>query len=495
MAEGHGIFVVNFECSALESDQLLVASMEGREELSRPFEFRLVVTPKDELPLLFEDFDAILAGTATISFGPEREHPIQGAVREIGLLPIAYGAETAYEMRFVPRFVDLKLTRGSWIHQDKTPEDIIKAAFALGGDGALQAGDDFEFQLEGQYLPREYVVQYEESLFDFISRQAEHWGIFYFFDPLAEADKLVFADMNTVFPQLEGFESIGFELRTGTTLTESIRAIGVRQQVVEAQVSLRDYNYRIPSVELVTGLTPVDESGVGDVHVTGDHFWTPDEGGMLTTVRSQELFGQKRRMYAKSTVRGLRAGHRFTLTGAEPEMHGLAREYVVVAVTHHYRKSDEVSGGQELPYSNELELLPYEVAFRPHRLTPKPKILGVMHAKIDSEADDDEVNVPVDEWGRYKVVMPFDVAGETGGRSSCWIRMATSAGGSGYGFAQGLHVNTEVLIFHIDGDPDRPVIAGAVSNFEQPAEVRQENANQLTMASRQGIRIVFNDAK
>src|SRR5690606_30565025 len=124
--------------------------------------------------------------------------------------------------------------------------------FAIPGDTALRDGHDFEFQLEGQYLPREYVVQYEESLFDFISRQAEHWGIFYFFDPLAETDKLIFADMNRAFPQLEDFESIDFEVRSGTTLTESIRSIGVRQRVVEAQVSLRDYNYRIPSVELVT---------------------------------------------------------------------------------------------------------------------------------------------------------------------------------------------------------------------------------------------------
>jgi type VI secretion system secreted protein VgrG len=199
-------------------------------------------------------------------------------------------------------------------------------------------------------------------------------------------------------------------------------------------------------------------------------------------------------MNAKTTVRGLRAGHRFALAGAEPEGYGLAREYVVVAVNHSFRTGGEINS-ETLPYSNEVELLPYEVAYRPPRLTHKPKIYGVMHAKVDSEADDDEVNVPCDEFGRYKVVMPFHVTGETGGRSSCWIRMSTSAGGSGFGFAQGLHVNTEVLIFHIDGDPDRPVIAGAVSNFEQPAEVRRENANQLTMASRQGIRLIFNDAK
>lgn len=492
MAEEHSSFRVHFACSALDEDQLRVIHMSGREEISRPFEFRVRVRPKDDVPLVFEDFDTIMAGTATLSFGPDREHPIHGVVRGIRLLPLGH-EPAVYDMRFVPRFTDTQLTRGSWIHQEKTPQEIITAAFALAGETALQEGDDFELLLEGQYLSREYVVQYEESLFNFISRQAEHWGIYYYFDHLGEVDKVVFGDMNTGFPTLAGFEEIGFEARTGTTLTECVRSIGASQRMVEHRLSLRDYNYRIPSVELVTPLSDVDASGIGDVHVSGEHFWTPDEGTVLAMVRGQELFAQKRRMHATTTVRGLRAGHRFTLTGAEPESHGLAREYIVVAVNHQYGTGQEIEGS--LPYSNEVELLPYEVVFRPRRVTPKPRIVGMMHAKIDSEAADDEVNVPVDEWGRYKVVMPFDVAGKTGGKSTCWIRMATSAGGSGYGFAQGLHVGTEVLIFHIDGDPDRPVIAGAVSNFEQPAEVRRENANQLTMASRQGIRITFHDAK
>lgn len=492
MTQGHSGFDLSFVCSGLEEDQLIVASVRGREEISRPFEFRVRVWVKDDVPLVFEDFDSIMQGTATLSFGPEREHPIHGVVRAIQLRPIGDGPP-AYEMRFVPRLTDTLLTRGSWIYQDKTPQQIITDAFAHGGDAALREGDDFDFSLQGQYLPREYVVQYEESLFNFISRQAEHWGIYYYFDHLGDTDRIIFGDMNSGFPMLEGFEEVPFDPRLGTTITESVRSIGTRQRMVEKQISLRDYNYRIPSVQLVTALSEVDGGGIGDVHETGDHFWTPDEGNVIAMVRGQELFARKRRMQAKTTVRGLRAGHRFTLTGAEPELYGLAREYLVVSVDHSYHASN--SDDDSIPYSNEVELLPFEVVYRPARLTHKPRIYGVMHAKIDSEADDDEVNVPVDQFGRYKVVLPFDVDGTTGGKATCWMRLATSAGGAGYGFAQGLHVGTEVVVYHIDGDPDRPVIAGAVGNFEQPAEVRKENANQLTFASRQGIRLTFHDAK
>jgi len=483
-------FIVWFECADLDPALFRVVRMEGREEISRPFELCVRVSIRDGVPLLASDIDTLLRAKATLSFGPQREHPIHGVVRSVRLLHIA-DQPADYELRVVPRLTDAALTRGSWIHLEKALPEILTAAFALGGDAALKDGDDFELQLDVEYPPLEYVVQYEESLFQFISRQAEHFGVFYFFDHLGEREKVVFGDTNNVFPKLEGFEEIAFESRSGATLSEAVQSLALEQHVVEHRVSLRDYNYRIPSVELVTALAGVDPAGIGDVHVTGDHFATPQHGDVLAVLRSQEMYAQRRRVQARTTVRGLRAGHRFTLTGAEPDTYGLGGEYVVVAVEHHFAASE---GDASREYWNELTLQPYDVAFRPARITPKPRIAGVVHAKIDSEADDDEVHVPVDDWGRYKVVMPFDVAGKKGGKSSCWIRIATAAGGSGWGFAQGLHVNSEVLIFHIDGDPDRPVIAGAVMNFEQPAVVRKENANQLVMSSRKGLQIRLSDA-
>lgn len=491
MGEEQSRFRMAFECADLDPELFHVVQVEGREALSRPFELRVRVRAREDVPLLGSDIDTLLRARATLSFGPEREHPIRGVVRSVRLLHIA-DQPADYELRLVPRFVDTALTRGSWIYQEKTVKEIISAAFALGGDAPLKEGDDFEHQLDGQYQPLEYVVQYEESLFSFISRQAEHFGIFYFFDHLGEHEKIVFGDANNCFPKLDGFEEIAFESRSGVTLTEAVQSVALEQRVIERRISLRDYNYRIPSVELVTAPANVDPAGIGDVHVSFEHFATPQHGDVLAAVRSEELYARRRLVHARTTVRGLRAGHRFVLSGAQPDMYGLAAEYVVVAVEHHYLASEGAHAGRE--YWNELTLLPYDVAFRPARITPKPRIVGVVHAKIDSETDDDEVHVPVDEWGRYKVVMPFDVAGKKGGKSSCWIRMATAAGGSGWGFAQGLHTNTEVVIYHIDGDPDRPVIAGSVMNFEQPAAVRKENANQLVMSSRQGIQFKFSDA-
>lgn len=307
MANQHAKYLVHLDCSALDPDTLVVDRMIGREEISRLFVFDVWVRSTAE-PLFLEDFDEIMGGTATLSFGPDREHPIHGVVRDIELLPTDDIGRVVYRLRVVPRLWDTQLTVGSWIYQEKTPQQILTSALGeiLPEGARLTSGEQFDVSLESQYLPREYVVQYEESIFNFVSRQAEHWGIFYYFDHLGEEEKAVFCDMNTAFPQLEGHETIQFAARTGGTDPEEvIYAISARQRMISHNVSLRDYNYRIPSVSLVTPLVEADPSGIGDVHSTGDHFWTPDEGSMLASVRAEELYARKRLMRATSRVRGL----------------------------------------------------------------------------------------------------------------------------------------------------------------------------------------------
>ena len=488
-------FTINLELSALDdATQLTVVGMRGREELSRPFWFDVMVRLTQGPPLTFEEFEEVMAGTAALTMGPEQDYPVRGVIRRIEMVECRDTDHVEYLFHLVPRLVDTKLTRGSWIYQELPVDDMIRRALTeiLPEGERLEEDSDFELALDGGYTPQEYVVQYEESVFDFVSRQAEHYGIFYYFDHLGEKERVVFADSNGAFPQLEGFDEIAINPRYAADLDESIRHVSAVQQMVEKNVYLREYNYRTPSVTLHTEPAPVDENGLGDVHITGEHYWTPDEGTGLAGIRGQEMFGHKLRMHAQGSVRGLRAGHRFTLVGSTAEFLGMAREYVVVAVDHGLAEP-EAPGGQRM-YQNRLELLPYEAAFRPARITPKPRIYGMMHATVDAEAEDDGVSCPVDEWGRYKVVMPFDVLGETGGQASCWIRQASPATGPSWGFASQVHTGQEVVIFHVDGDPDRPVIAGAVPNFENPATVTKQNPNNQTFSSRGGSGFRIQDA-
>ena len=71
--------------------------------------------------------------------------------------------------------------------------------------------------------------------------------------------------------------------------------------------------------------------------------------------------------------------------------------------------------------------------------------------------------------------------------------MAQSSAGSGYGMHLPLHIGTEVLVTHLDGDPDRPVILGAVPNVDTMSPVVDANATQSRIKTRQNILFELED--
>lgn len=55
--------------------------------------------------------------------------------------------------------------------------------------------------------------------------------------------------------------------------------------------------------------------------------------------------------------------------------------------------------------------------------------------------------------------------------------------GQDMGMHAPLHKGTEVLLSFIDGDPDRPVISGAIPNPETPGPVNDGNQTMVRLKS------------
>ncbi len=87
----------------------------------------------------------------------------------------------------------------------------------------------------------------------------------------------------------------------------------------------------------------------------------------------------------------------------------------------------------------------------------------------------------MDDQGRYKVILPFDTSGRKDGKASTFLRMMQPYIGSDHGMHFPLHKGTEVLLTFIEGDPDRPVIAGAVPNPESPSQVTDQNLTKSVL--------------
>ena len=74
----------------------------------------------------------------------------------------------------------------------------------------------------------------------------------------------------------------------------------------------------------------------------------------------------------------------------------------------------------------------------------------------------------VDEMGRVRVQFNWDREGRYDGRSSIWMRVSQGWAGGGYGLFTIPRVGHEVLIAFLDGDPDCPIVVGAVHNLMEP---------------------------
>ena len=89
--------------------------------------------------------------------------------------------------------------------------------------------------------------------------------------------------------------------------------------------------------------------------------------------------------------------------------------------------------------------------------------------------------------------MPFDLSGRSDGKASSWIRLAQPYAGGNYGMHFPLHKGTEVLISFVEGDVDRPLITGAVHNFDKPNHVDTSNQDINSIITAGGHQFAIGD--
>ncbi len=206
----------------------------------------------------------------------------------------------------------------------------------------------------------------------------------------------------------------------------------------------------------------------------------------------------------------LNAGAAFKLDN----MHDETRELLVVEVEHHAELTALTSGGggDEIDYRNRFVAIDANGTFRPARVTPKPRIHGIMSGVVRTQAHEKGNTLPdppigaIDKQGRYYVELHLDTpgrdashqgssAGGYGGvLASLPIRMSQPSVGRDYGMHMPLRAGTEVAVAFVGGDPDRPLIVGAVPNGTTTNVVSATDANKSRIKSQSGVIIQFSDA-
>lgn len=459
----------SFTSSARPDDTFDVIGFTGFEGLSRMYEFEIRLVSRD--PDI--DLDDIIRNTARLVIHREDgDVPFNGILQTFEFQG-EYQGHGFYRAVLSPKLWWLTLSHHNQVFLDMTVPEIITKVLR---DGGLD-NTGFALRLTGSYSPMDYVCQYGESHFSFLSRWLEREGMYYFFEQGDGGEKLVIADSKVahVFRdpagELRYSPASGLEaLHTG----EIIRSLTSRQRPLPAKVILRDYNPERPSLD-ISGSADVAPEGRGEVYLYGEHFLTPAEGNRLAKIRAEELACRRREYYGESTAPLIMPGFLFTLAG-HPRGE-CNQDYLIEEVTHDGSQTAYLISGlsgaltdqeRTAHYRNSFKAIPSGAQYRPERTAQKPRISGTLNARVESAGSG--AYADLDGQGRYLVQLPFDVTAAPG-KGSARVRMAQPYAGSDRGMHFPLRKGTEVLLTFIDGDPDRPVIAGALPNPETPSVV------------------------
>ncbi|MEO7327170.1 MAG: type VI secretion system tip protein TssI/VgrG, partial [Minicystis sp.] len=474
---------------------LQVVRFHGREELSSLYRYELTLLARAPAPEV--DPHDLIGARATLRIATLTEpaytlvHGILVEAEELD--PVPEGM--LYRAVLMPPLVRAQHRTRCRIFLEKTTRQIVNAV--LQGDPQLaledgatvesDTGDATSFEPAAEKLcwrvqdpsriddarVRPYCVQYNESDLAFVARLLEEEGISYHVENGAGVCLLVLSDTDQGKTRLEPFDPLG-----AAVLGRQVGSVKLGARMREKKVKLGDYDWRKPKLDLAAE-TKGDGDGLFEHCWPGGYTDAKSLGEPLALARLDRYRTEAEYAVFTGRCRVLTAGVVFRLEHEKDRYDG---EHLVTKLEVRGEQQGVVtvqtSAASAHPFSCAFECTRRghgtaveESRFRPARATPRPRILGSQTAFVTAEpsAKGAEIHVGGPEGAeigcvRLRFHWDTDEMRLGGEPSSCWVRVSQAFAGAGEGALFHPRVGVEVIVEHLDGDPDRPIVTGRVYN-------------------------------
>ncbi|AHJ76599.1 type VI secretion system Vgr family protein [Kosakonia sacchari] len=483
--------------------ELDVLAFEGDEALSKSFSYRIEFTSADHAiskeTMLMKASSLTLQAPVDQGHGIKMQQPvrvIQGVISGFERLSSSKD-ETHYAVTLQPRLALLDRSHQNAIYQDMSVPQIVEKILR---ERHNMRGQDFLFSLIQEYPRREQVMQYGEDDLHFISRLLGEVGIWFRFT----TDTRLNIDVVEFYDSQQGYEK-GLSLPSvppsgqHSEGVDSVWGMESHHNVVQKQVSTRDYNYRQATQEMDTqvDVTRGDSTTYGDAYHYADNYLTsggnydrnpaPESGTFYAHLRHERYMNGQTQTHAITSCPTLSPGQVLKVTGGYEVAEVFSLGVVVTAMHCHARRDEDFcihfSG---IPASTDF-------GFRPEP-GDRPLMAGTLPARITSTTDNDTYS-HIDKDGRYRVNMLFDRDNWETGFESLWVRLARPYAGDTYGLHLPLLAGTEVAIGFEGGNPDRPYIAGALHDSAHPDHVTIRNYKRNVLRTPANNKIRLDDER
>lgn len=356
------------------------------------------------------------------------------------------------ELEFVSPLHFLTQQKRSRIYADKDFAALMQDVLSAYGWKIKQ---DFDFLLTYHYPASRYIAQYHETDLAFMQRQCSRWGINFGFIQRPKHAVLCFFDENDSIVQYFPEVSLSWF---------ALSEYQLHRNVLPTHVNINDYNPETPDLDL-----SMEAQSIARGHQIDNRcyeFYQTRELGEVILKRRLEHYDSRREyVFIQTDDLTLQLGQKVILQ---------EKSYLITEINFNANIRENIKHVDSV-------LTEIHKNYRP--------ALPVLFHMPDVTAQ--IISEHVDEAGRYYISPDYD---ETCTVNTYPVRLAQPCVGSQIGFHFPLIKYTKIMMTHINGDPDRPVIVGVMPSESKPHPVTALNHSQHIVRTPQGNEWLIEDA-
>ncbi|MBX2858329.1 MAG: type VI secretion system tip protein VgrG [Cellvibrionaceae bacterium] len=440
----------------LSKDTFIATSINGSEAINALFSY--------DVKLMSDNHEVgqqdLVGKSVTVSIrhnGPDRPRFIHAYVSHLSLMDVNAEGMRSYSVNLVPGFWFTRLASNNRVFHEMSVKDILQSV--LGEYNKVLKTD---IKLNRSYFTREYCVQFDETDFEFACRLMSEEGINYYFEHSDGSHKMIICDHSQSFFECD---------------TDPVEYDGGGSQPTKETVSQWDhhFNYHVGGFEFkdyceftpskdnkiqVNTTTPLNDSSAYTLRQYGLNQFKKDQHKHQFQNNTHKQLNEDAMEHQESgfnIAQGSGNCCAFTAGGTFQLDHPLSTEKGQYLIT---QLSLFASDGHGTPtrYSNKFSCIPAKVFPRPDHLgfkkrVPYPQVAEVLEVKAAPSERSDDL------FTQVKVKFPWNSE-----QNSCWVRVMQQFAGKNWGANFVPRIGQEVVVSYINGDPDRPLITGAVYN-------------------------------
>ncbi|KIP66232.1 type IV secretion protein Rhs [Vibrio harveyi] len=323
----------------------------------------------------------------------------------------------------------------------------------------------FSFKLTKAYTKYTYKVQYEESDLAFVRRILAEEGIAFCFLH-SDSDHVIefFDDISYYNPSAEFI----VEHSTGSAASSHIFSWNETQSLTTKSSHLSGFNMLKPSSypkHSANGSTNFFTVPVSEHYEYLAETETNDQFALRNMHNIESLQQNVYQCMGETSCRSFAVGTCFKFKKHEDKSR-IGKEYVLSSVSVSASVFNQTGQGGTANQGVRVAFycVDSKTILRPLARFGKPQVRGLQTAIVTGNK---EGEIYIDKHGRIKVQFHWDRQGEHDANSSCWIRVAQTVAGNGWGSAFHPRVGQEVIVDFVNGDPDQPIVTGSLYNGNQ----------------------------